>query len=296
VDRAPPDGTQIAFTSLRTEQRQIWIMPAAGEPATQLTNHPLGAWDSDWSPDGTMIAFVMDFDHASDNDTWSVPATGGAPVRLSQHDDGDYFPDWSADGTQIFFTSNRVALPSDIWDPTPVRPAPPDGTQIAFTSNRSGSYQVWVMPTSGEPATQLTFEQNAGTASWSPDGTQIAFLSLRSGGPNIWVVTLDTAGVGPATAAAAGPLRLAVSPNPFSNSTEIRLPAMAGTASLRVIDIAGRLVRELMPPTGGSASREQTVVVWDGRDDRGRAVPRGVYFLVLESESSRASGRVIRMR
>jgi hypothetical protein len=75
-------------------------------------------------------------------------------------------------------------------------------------------------------------------------------------------------------------------PNPFSRATTIhyQMPR-AGNVSLRVYNVAGQAVRTLVSgslPAGAHSAR------WDGRDDRGRALPGGVYFARLAaSEGSR---------
>lgn len=85
-------------------------------------------------------------------------------------------------------------------------------------------------------------------------------------------------GVGGGAALAMG-LRL-IAPNPFSSSTAISyaLPA-AGAVELEVYDVLGRVVRTL-------AHRERQVagahrISWDGRDDAGRALGSGLYFVRL---------------
>jgi hypothetical protein len=68
-------------------------------------------------------------------------------------------------------------------------------------------------------------------------------------------------------------------PNPFNPSTTIayNLPGPS-IVELRVYDVSGRLVRTLQ---NGIAGEDRHEVVWDGRDDSGRAVASGVYFYRL---------------
>lgn len=57
--RFSPDGTLVAF--LRAGPRtapQLWVLPAGGGEAVQVTDRKLGVTDFRWSPDGTSIAFL----------------------------------------------------------------------------------------------------------------------------------------------------------------------------------------------------------------------------------------------
>lgn len=71
-------------------------------------------------------------------------------------------------------------------------------------------------------------------------------------------------------------------PNPFNPLTTVRFALPADQhASLRVYDLQGRLVRELVDdvrPAGQNEAR------WDGRDRQGRAVASGTYFARLVSD------------
>jgi hypothetical protein len=67
------------------------------------------------------------------------------------------------------------------------------------------------------------------------------------------------------------------SPNPFSSSTEIAFTlARPGRVSVAVYDAGGRRVASLKD---GDAEAGSFRLVWDGRDESGRPVNRGVYWV-----------------
>ncbi len=87
------------------------------------------------------------------------------------------------------------------------------------------------------------------------------------------------------------PERLAASPNPARGPVRFTVPAAAGPAPrIRILDVAGREVREL-PVSAGS-----TGVVWDGLDSAGRPPPAGVYWAIAEGAGRRFGTRVVRVR
>ena len=99
------------------------------------------------------------------------------------------------------------------------------------------------------------------------------------------------------TVSAAGALSVAtlvVAPNPTSGSASIRFsPAAAGTYSLAVYDLRGRRVRVLEQV----ASALQPVTVgWDGRDDGGRELPSGVYFVRVTAGAQTLTNKVVLSR
>jgi hypothetical protein len=83
-------------------------------------------------------------------------------------------------------------------------------------------------------------------------------------------------------------------PNPFDARTEIRFDVpSSGSHSLIVYDVAGRHVRTLSQGHGVAGPQR---VEWDGRDDRGRRVPAGVYFYALRSREGELRQRVVAVR
>lgn len=80
-------------------------------------------------------------------------------------------------------------------------------------------------------------------------------------------------------------------PNPFNPQVQLRFAlAEPGAVSVRVIDLAGRLVREVL---AGEMAAGTYVVSWDGRDGGGRAAASGVYFLEVRAAAERVVRKVV---
>jgi hypothetical protein len=84
-------------------------------------------------------------------------------------------------------------------------------------------------------------------------------------------------------------------PNPFTPMTTIRfaIPSPGGDVSVRVYNIAGRLVRDLgrddLPP--GIYELE-----WDGRNNQGERVATGVYFYSVRTPSDSVRRKVVLLK
>jgi len=80
-------------------------------------------------------------------------------------------------------------------------------------------------------------------------------------------------------------------PNPFNPSTTIRfaLPH-AGPVDLAVYDLSGRRIRTLV---AGDRPAGRQAVIWDGRDQAGRAVASGTYFHRLSAGGDVHVGKML---
>ena len=80
-------------------------------------------------------------------------------------------------------------------------------------------------------------------------------------------------------------------PNPFQNRTTIsyQLP-QAGNVSLCIYDVTGRTVKTLQ---AGFQKPGSYSAVWDGRDNKGRSVAKGVYFYRLDTPGFRAIRKAV---
>lgn len=84
------------------------------------------------------------------------------------------------------------------------------------------------------------------------------------------------------------------SPNPFNPTTTISYELRApGRVRIEVYDLLGRRIATLMD---GMAASCQGIVVWHGRDDTGRAVSSGAYFVRIASHGEAAVEKVMLVR
>jgi glucose/arabinose dehydrogenase len=108
------------------------------------------------------------------------------------------------------------------------------------------------------------------------------------------IVYTGTAGT-PAPPPALGPQFAAPYPSPASGTTHFRWTLSEPTVvTLEICDLEGRIVRRLVGPESEDA-RAYTRA-WDGRDDRGRLLPAGVYRAVLTAGGRTLEHRTTRVR
>jgi len=90
------------------------------------------------------------------------------------------------------------------------------------------------------------------------------------------------------------PLRLSNSPNPFNPTTTVAysLPA-ADEVSLAVYNSRGQLVKTLV---SGPATAGAHEVIWNGRDDAGRACASGVYFCRLSTSIAQQTTKMLLLK
>ena len=212
-----PEG-KIAFHSDRDGNGEIYVMNADGSGLTNLTNNPADDCCSDWSPDGSRIAFSSNRDANDENRTtieiYVMDADGSNQTRLTNNRDNDSNPAWSPDGSRIAFSSNRESslnievfvMDADGSNQTNLTNTPgfdglfgidwsPDGSRIAFYSDRDDNREIYVMNADGSDQTNLTNSPaNDVGPDWSPDGSRIAFTSMPAGTNDAYIYVMDADG------------------------------------------------------------------------------------------------------
>jgi Tol biopolymer transport system component len=165
--KPPPSEADpaIAYVTYGPKGCDLHVMDADGGNATRIYRSEVGGlWYPSWSPDGTRIAFIEQFDLMVIEVTVvnGVPV-GGTPTRL--------------------VSSPSVSYPA--WAP--------DGDLIAYAPIEDGLLQV--IPAEGGTPTALFTAPDAYRVrypTWSPDASEIAFVVGSEAGPILTVLDVDS--------------------------------------------------------------------------------------------------------
>ena len=158
-----PDGKQLAVSSNRRGNRDLWVLPVAGGEMTPLTTDPTPDWNPRWSPDGREMLFYAL--RSGNRDIWVMPAGGGQARQLTSQPEIEWYATWS-----------------------------PDGRDIAYQKQTAGSgSEIWIVKAmGGQPRLMSEAVQQGGQPAWSPDGEWLVFRDGRSlvrvnssGGPRL---------------------------------------------------------------------------------------------------------------
>jgi hypothetical protein len=86
----------------------------------------------------------------------------------------------------------------------------------------------------------------------------------------------------------------AAAPNPFKPETSISYSVQRnGTVTIRIYSVGGQLVRSLREEFATAGTHEAR---WNGRDDAGRTVPSGIYFVNVRQGNEGSTTRVVLAR
>ena len=155
-----PDGTRIAFSSLRDDMRVrqlLWKAADGSGVAELLRESPDEQWESAWLPDGnTLVVQQVATTGATLRDIWVVPF--GTPDSA-----------YAFLATEFLESSVSVS---------------PDGRWLAYLSDESGRSEVYVQPLGRVGGKRQVSIGGGIEPMWAPDGTELYYRSgiLLTGG------------------------------------------------------------------------------------------------------------------
>ncbi|MFH1279668.1 MAG: T9SS type A sorting domain-containing protein [Candidatus Eisenbacteria bacterium] len=190
-----------------------------------------------------------------------------------------------------------------------VAQTPDGGFVLAFTTDPVGpdSGDVCLLKTDslGTVVWERTFGRNGSDGGGALDVTGdsgyvvAGVLATADASWEGYLVKTDTQGVVTDVIMASSPsirgMFLApVSPNPLNPTASVRFDlSEPQDVVLEVYDTSGRRIAELVRSRHGPG---ESVVLWDGRDQHGRAIPSGIYFARLQAGDFTATRKMVLVR
>lgn len=190
-----PDGKWLAYLSDAGDQdtTQIWLMPAKGGKAFQLTHTAGEINDFTWSPDSKVIAFTGNESITGDTDKEDLEK----PIVVDRYQfkaDGSGYLTNVYDHLYLYNLENKTTIQLTSGEHDEYLPSwSPDGKKIAYVSRRGKdadrhfNYDIYLIePKRKALEQQLTHYVGAdmdpdweSNLSWSPDSSKIAYLRSK---------------------------------------------------------------------------------------------------------------------
>ncbi|OLC75650.1 MAG: hypothetical protein AUH72_20150 [Acidobacteria bacterium 13_1_40CM_4_65_8] len=131
-----PDGKWIAFLSDRDGWDHLYVMPASGGDAVQITKGNFEAWRPTWSSDSTRIAFDANLPDRYGMRHLFVAMIDGNPsrakiIRVTGGRGTNIAPQWSPDGTRLMYQHTDPQNSADLY----VVDAKPAATSLRLTDS-----------------------------------------------------------------------------------------------------------------------------------------------------------------
>ncbi len=210
------------------------------------------------------------------NPSVSEPLAGWECCASMQGD--GHFLSWRMDG----YTTNLLHEPCFmLGQGEPIQPAPYYILSVVTILVNSLQEDIFVH------LRPIFYSSIPDEMAWFTAGEDSQLIPMKTayGYPEVAHIQIDSAAGIPGSFPEVSTRLLSNAPNPFNPQTEIRFElGRAGAASVKVFDVTGRLVNTLVNQSLGPGAHS---CIWYGKDDRGRRVPSGTYYIRLE-----AGGRV----
>src|SRR5205809_6342948 len=178
--RISPDGTRVAYTVSETKMEkdkewknvtEVWVVAITGGKPRQYTRGDKSATAPEWSPDGSMIAFLTDREKDGERQVWMMMADGGEAWAVTSHKGGVSGFRFSPDSKQLLLSA--ADQPSKEEED---RKKVKDDTMVIDHDIKMS--HLWLFDIAKKEEKRLT-EGNftVSDPQWSPDGTRITYTT-----------------------------------------------------------------------------------------------------------------------
>ncbi|HEV8384706.1 MAG TPA: protein kinase [Candidatus Acidoferrales bacterium] len=180
-----PDGKWVALTSNRRGAQGLWLLSMEDGSLAQVSSGVQTGLASHWSRDGRYLYFtsrdfksVWRYEIAAGNATKILYVEGTNPFFTISPDDRFVVMQTLEQGlTKADLSTGKIETLVKNDEGLAHDPAfSPDGQWVAFYRQNGNDRKIWVIPSAGGMARQLTFGVSEDShPSWSPDGRFIYF-------------------------------------------------------------------------------------------------------------------------
>ena len=198
--RISPDGARVAYTvsEIKMEKDkewksvgQVWVVPTnRSAKSRQYTRGDKSATAPEWSPDGTMLAFLSDREKDGERQVWMMMADGGEAWAVTAHKGGVSGFRFSRDGKQLLLSATDQPSKDE-----EERKKVKDDTMVIDHDIKMTHLWLWNIEKKDEKRlTEGNF--TVGDPQWSPDGTRITYTTRPTPRADdgalsdVWMVTI----------------------------------------------------------------------------------------------------------
>src|SRR5205814_3202174 len=168
----------------------VWVVTTGGGKARQYTRDDKSATAPEWSPEGSMLAFLTDREKDGERQVWMMMADGGEAWVVTAHKGGVAGFRFSPDGKRLVLTA--VDQPNkDEEDRKKVK----DDTMVIDHDIKMT--HLWLFDVDKKQEKRLTEgDYTVSDPQWSPDGMRISYTTRPTpkaddgDQDNIWILTV----------------------------------------------------------------------------------------------------------
>jgi dipeptidyl aminopeptidase/acylaminoacyl peptidase len=198
--RISPDGARVAYTVSETKMEkdkewksatQVWVAPTnRSAKSRQYTRGDKSATAPEWSPDGTLLAFLSDREKDGERQVWMMMADGGEAWVVTSHKGGVSGFRFSPDGKQLLLSATDQPSKDE-----EERKKLKDDTMVIDHDIKMTHLWLWNLEKKDEKRlTEGDF--TVSDPQWSPDGTRITYTARPTPRADdgalsdVWMVTI----------------------------------------------------------------------------------------------------------